>query len=385
VLVASLLPVVGVGAGETVRVGVLGQHIGSNAALGRVYEEAVALALQTINDDQGGVLGKKMEVVLEDSGATPDRAGSALKKLIEVEGVVLSVGETQSQCALAEIEIAEQYRHPLIVAEALADDVTARNSRYVFRAGPSNSGIIQETLMGFITTYAFQRIAMIVEDTNFGQNAAVLIQGELKSRGLSALAVSAPRGTMDLAGIMGTLKDYAPDLIVVLHHGLSLEAVVEQIPSAGFPNPLPLCVSGPSLAGRWGQGGESGKDNNHLILRVERIHPEVDETTDSHALRRIYRDKVGKELTDYRVRSIYDVLLIAADALRRAGGGDSEQLVTALEQTRLTVAGGLVQFGTEPGSYRYHHWEPPLLVVQWQQQRSTVVYPRSIATGVLQR
>jgi branched-chain amino acid transport system substrate-binding protein len=79
------------------------------------------------------------------------------------------------------------------------------------------------------------------------------------------------------------------------------------------------------------------------------------------------------------------VLLIAADALRRAGGGDSEQLVTALEQTRLTVAGGLVQFGTEPGSYRYHHWEPPLLVVQWQQQRSTVVYPRSIATGVLQR
>jgi branched-chain amino acid transport system substrate-binding protein len=384
-LVASLLPLVGVGAEETVRVGVLGQRVGSNPTLGRAYEEAIALALQTINEDQGGVLGKRMEVVFEDSGASPERARSALQKLIAVEGVVLSVGETQSQGALAEIEIAEQYRHPLIVAEALADDVTAKNSRYVFRAGPSNSGVIQETLMGFILENGFQRIAMIVEDTNFGQNAAALIQAELKSRGLPALGVPASPGTLDLAWIMGTIKEYLPDLIVVLHHGLSMEAVVEQMPPAGFPNPLPFCVSGPSLAGRWGQDGENRKDNSHLILRAERIHSEVDETVESHKLRRIYRDKFGKELADYRVRSIYDVLLIAADSLRRAGSGDCEQLVAALEQTHLSVASGVVRFGTEPGSYRYHHWQSPLLMVQWQAQRSTAVYPRSVATGVLQR
>lgn len=384
-LVVILLPVAGACAGESVRVGVLGQRIRSNPALGRVYEEAIALALQTINDDQGGVLGKRLEVVLEDSGASPERAATALQKLIAVEGVVLSVGETQSQSALAEIEIAEQYHHPLIVAEALADDVTGRNFRYVFRAGPSYSGIIQETLMDFIMANGFQRIAMIVEDTNFGENGAALIQVELKSRGLSALAVPAPRGTMDLAGIMGTLKSYLPDLIVVLHHELSLAAIVEHIPSTGFPTPLPLCFSGPSLAGRWGYGGEATADNNPLILRTERIHPDVNETSESQGLRRNYRDKFGKELTDYRVRAIHDVLLIAADAIRRAGGGDSEQLVTALEQTHLTVAGGLVRFGTEPGSYRFHHWQPPLLVLQWQGQGTTVVYPRSLATGALQR
>ncbi len=385
VLVASLLPVVAIGADETVRVGLLGQRIGSNPALGRAYEEAIALALQTINEDQGGILDKKLEVVLEDSGASPERASGALQKLIAVEGVVLSVGETQSQSALAEAQMAEQYRHPLIVAEALADDVTANNSRYVFRAGPSNSGVMQDTLMGFILENGLRRIAMIVEDTNFGQNGAALIEGELRSHGLSALAVLAPRGTMALAGIMGTLKDYLPDLIVVLHHGLDPAAVITQMRAVGFSSPLPLLVSGPSLAGLWEQGGESGQDNSHLILRAARLHPDLDGTSESQKLRQSYRVKFNKELTDYRVRSIYDVLLIAADALRRAGSGDCEQLVAALEQTHLSVAGGVVRFGTEPGSYRYHHWQPPVLMVQWQEQRSTVVYPQTVATGVLQR
>ncbi len=383
-LLAGLLLAGGVGAEESWRVGVLGQRVGSNPALGRAYEEAIALGLQTINEEQGGVLGKKLEVVLEDAGASPERAAAALQKLITVEGVVLSVGETQSQNALMEAEIAERFHHPLIIAEALADDVTARNGRYVFRAGPCNSGIIHDTLMGFVSENGFQRIVMIVEDTNFGQNAASLIEAGLKELGLGVLAVPTSRGTADLAGIVRAFKEFAPDFIVVLHQGLDLTALENQIRAAGLAEPLPLCVYGPSLAGLWADGGASGP-GGHLMLRGARLHPAVDVTEESRKLRRIYRDQFKKELSDYRVRSIYDALLIAADALRRAGSSDCEQLVAALEQTHLAVAGGVVGFGGDLGSYRYHHWQPPVLIVQKQDQQTAVVYPRSLATSALQR
>ena len=82
---------------------------------------------------------------------------------------------------------------------------------------------------------------------------------------------------------------------------------------------------------------------------------------------------------------MFIVLLIAADAIRRAGSTDAELLVAALEQTNLEVAGGTVTFNLQPGSYRYHHWQPPLLIVQRQKGEEEVVYPKQLATGALMR
>jgi len=380
-----LLPAAAMSAEGSLRVGVLGQRTGSNMAIGRAYDEGISLALETINEEQGGVLGKRFEATFEDSGGTPERAAAALNKLITVDGVVMTVGETQSQCALVESEMADRYRHPLLVAEALADEVTARNSRYVFRAGPCNTGIIQDTLMGFISENGFQRIAMIVEDTEFGRNAAPLVEGELKALGLQTLALSVTRGNRDPAAVLSALKDFKPDLTLVLHYAWDMPAFEAQIRAAGFPAPLPLLFSGPSLAGQWSNSGPMGQSGANPTLRAVRLHPSVDFTDASHKLRQDYQRKFGKDLSDYRVRAIYDALLIAADALRRAGSVDCERVVAALEQTRLPVASGVVQFGQELGSYRYHHWQPPLLIVQWQQQQPVVVYPPKAATGNLLR
>jgi branched-chain amino acid transport system substrate-binding protein len=384
-LVGLLLAVPGVRAEGFLRVGVLGPRTGAGMAIGRAYEEGISLALETINEKQGGVLGKRLEVLFEDSGGTPERATAALTKLITVDGVVMSVGETQSQCALVEAELAEHYRHPLLVTDALADEITARGSRFVFRAGPANSEIVHDTLMGFIAESGFQRIAMIAEDTEFGRNAAALIQEALKAQGRGALAVPVARGAGDPAAVLASVKEFAPDMILVLCYGWDMPALGTLIQTAGFAKPPPLLFFGPSLAGLWSNPGAGNQAAGHLTLQATRWHLEVDFTEVSAAFRDAYRSKFRKDVSDFHVRSIYDALLIAADALRRAGGGDNEQLVAALEQTQLPVAGGIARFGSELGSYRYHHWQPPLLIVQWQQQQPVVVYPRAVATGDLQR
>jgi branched-chain amino acid transport system substrate-binding protein len=87
-LAVMLLISVGARAEESLRVGVLGPRTGAGMAIGRAYEEGISLALETINEKQGGVLGKRLEVLFEDSGGTPERATAALTKLITVDGVV---------------------------------------------------------------------------------------------------------------------------------------------------------------------------------------------------------------------------------------------------------------------------------------------------------
>jgi branched-chain amino acid transport system substrate-binding protein len=280
---------------------------------------------------------------------------------------------------------AEHYRHPLLISDALADEITARGSRFVFRASPANSEIIHDTLMGFIGESGLQRIAMIAEDTEFGRNAAALIQEELKALGRGALAVPVARGAGDPAAVLGSVKEFAPDMILVLCYGWDMPALGTLIQTAGFSKPPPLLFLGPSLAGLWSHPEAGNQVAGHLALQAARLHPRVDFTDVSFAFRDAYRNKFGKDVSDYHVRSIHDALLIAADALRRAGSGDNEKLVTALEQTQLPVAGGIARFGSELGSYHYHHWQPPLLIVQWQQQQAVVVYPREVATGDLQR
>ena len=76
---------------------------------------------------------------------------------------------------------------------------------------------------------------------------------------------------------------------------------------------------------------------------------------------------------------------MAADAINRAKSVDPEAIVTALEKTNLEVTTGMVKFGLKSGSYEYHQWMPPMLVVQWQDHEQVVVYPKKAATGTLKK
>ena len=64
---------------------------------------------------------------------------------------------------------------------------------------------------------------------------------------------------------------------------------------------------------------------------------------------------------------------------------DIKKLVEALEKTKLTTTRGVAEFGLEKGGPEYHQWEPPMLVIQWQNKQQVVLYPPEAATGKIKR
>jgi branched-chain amino acid transport system substrate-binding protein len=115
------------------------------------------------------------------------------------------------------------------------------------------------------------------------------------------------------------------------------------------------------------------------------MHEKVELTKLATQFRETYVKDFGKQPTDYKSRSIFDTILIAADAINRAKSTDADKLVQALEDTHLLVTRGVVQFGKQAGGPEYHQWMPPMLVIQWQNKEQVVIYPADAATGKLIR
>jgi len=368
---------------DAIKIGVVGPRTGPAAATGKAFEEGIAIALDHINA-KGGVLGKKLEVVFEDTGGVPEKAASALERLATKEKIPIVVGESHSSSALAEIEVANRYKIPLIICEAWHDDITAKGYKWVFRAGPANSGVVDFYIAPFVKESGFKKVAIVRENSDWGVGIAERTELNMKKMNIPFTTLKVEREGKDFYTELTKLKGENPDIILAYIYGTGLHFFVSQANEVGLsPKALILDGAGPPSLWEsfWKNVGKAGE----LELFMSSMHEKVHLTPTSKKFWDDYKKKYGKDPTDYKTRSIYNVVLVAADAINRAKATDPEALVAALEKTNLEVTTGMVQFGLKQGTYEYHQWMPPMLVVQWQDQKQTVVFPKEAATGALKK
>ena len=386
-VVVLLFGLLGVGtwawAAAAVKIGVVGPRTGPAAATGKAFEEGIALALDAINA-KGGVLGKPLEVIFEDTGGVPEKAASAFERLATREKVPIVVGESHSSSALAEIEKANLYNVPFIICEAWHYDITKKNYKLVFRAGPANSGVVDFYIAPFVKENGFKKVAIVRENSDWGVGIAERTEMDLKGYGIPFVTFKVEGSSKDFYTELTKIKAETPDIVIAYIYGTGLHFFVAQASELGL-SPKCLILDGAGHPSLWPEFWKNAGAAGELELFMSSMHEKVHLTPTSQRFWDDYKKRYGKDPTDYKVRSIYNVILIAADAMNRAKSTDNEALVAALEKTSLEVTTGIVKFGLKPGTYEYHQWMPPMLVVQWQDQKQVVVYPKEAATGTLKR
>ena len=179
ILIGSILAAGPAIAADTIKIGVVGPRTGGAAATGKAFEEGIQLATAYVNA-QGGVLGKNLEIVFEDTAGAPDKAASGFERLVTRDKVVMVLGESHSSAALAEIEVAKRLKVPFIVVEAWADPITAKNYKYVFRAGPSNSGVVGNTIAQWVGYQQFKKAYIVAENTDWGAGHRQTLRGRTR-------------------------------------------------------------------------------------------------------------------------------------------------------------------------------------------------------------
>jgi ABC-type branched-subunit amino acid transport system substrate-binding protein len=176
VIAAILLGIMGAAwAQETIKIGGLFPLTGPLSPYGQEIVKGAQMAIDQINA-AGGVLGKKLELVVKDTATAPDVGRDAAAKMIQLDGVVAIVGALASGVTLAVTSVTVPAQIPLISPSSTSPALTElEDNDYVFRTCPSDAlqGIVQAQLA---KNLGYKKVAIIYVNNAYGKGLANVFQ-----------------------------------------------------------------------------------------------------------------------------------------------------------------------------------------------------------------
>ena len=109
-------------ADDTVTIAVVGPMTGDNAEFGKTFKTAVQIAVDEWNEN-GGVIGKQIEIVDYDDANTSEQAASIAQKLVDDDSISAVIGHFSSGVAMTAAETYAEYNLPLVNASAAHVDL----------------------------------------------------------------------------------------------------------------------------------------------------------------------------------------------------------------------------------------------------------------------
>ena len=186
VLLALAVPAA---AQDTIKIGATEPLSGTFKDIGERYLEGVQFAVKVINEN-GGLLGKKVEVIPIDSELKPDVATRKAQALILKDEVKFFCGGTGSSVGAAMSQLAEKENVIMFTFGMDASSMTGEKcNKNFFRPGGSTDGR-SFALADLIVKKGYQKVAIIAQDYSFGQEAVAAFKKKLVELSPSAKIVA---------------------------------------------------------------------------------------------------------------------------------------------------------------------------------------------------
>jgi branched-chain amino acid transport system substrate-binding protein len=195
---------------DSIKVGWIGAMTGPQAKYGS-YEASI-LAVEDINND-GGINGKKLELVAEDGKCDPKSAVDATNKLIDVDKVKVIIGGHCSPESVAIAPIAEKNKI-IMLASITGTPLLTNMGDYIFRT--SASATVESKLLSNLIKNKFNlsRLAIIYEQTDYARPIAEKMRDEFNKNGGNVILFEAyTPGTSDFRTILTKVNENNIDSI----------------------------------------------------------------------------------------------------------------------------------------------------------------------------
>jgi branched-chain amino acid transport system substrate-binding protein len=154
------------GAQEPIKIGALLAVTGPASFLGAPEARTLEMLVEELNA-KGGLAGRKVQLIVKDTGASPEKAISFAKQLIEEEQVFALVGPATSGETMAVKPIAEESR-TLLLSCAAAESIVNPVARYVFKTAQKDSHAIVKVFQQ-MKKMGVSRIGVLSSNTGFGK------------------------------------------------------------------------------------------------------------------------------------------------------------------------------------------------------------------------
>ncbi len=177
------LALAGLGA-QTIKIGAIFAVTGPAANLGAPEDKTARLFVENLNK-AGGINGKKVTLIVKDSGGSSEKAISFAKQLVEEDEVVAVIGPTTSGESIAIKDYMNKAGVPLVscaAAEAIVEPVM----KYVFKTPQKDSYVVRwafETMKGL----GISKVAVVASNTGFGNGGKTNLEKYASEFGMTVV------------------------------------------------------------------------------------------------------------------------------------------------------------------------------------------------------
>jgi branched-chain amino acid transport system substrate-binding protein len=380
-----LLPWASLAQGQPpLRIGASLSQTGAYAPLAQNQLRGYQLCVRHTND-KGGVLGRRLELAVEDDRSEPAEAARIYEKLVTRDRVDAVLGPYSSPITEAVATLTERHRMAMVAPSAAASSVFRKGRKFVFMVPSSAEGYL-EGLIDMAARRGLRTAAILHEDSIFPRATA---QGALdlaRKRGVSVvLAEAYPRGATDFSAILAKVRAANPDVLGAATYFEDAVAITRQMRASDVnPRMFGVTVGGdlPRFyeelgrtaefvygAAQWEAGLVTMVRGGELVP-VARRYPGAREFVEAHR-----KEFPGADLS-YHTAQGYAACQVFVEAVRRAGslGGDKVR-AAILAMNFNTVYGA---FKVDRDGIQTAH---TMLMFQWQDGRKVIVWPDELAPG----
>ncbi|SEB14042.1 ABC transporter substrate-binding protein [Variovorax sp. YR216] len=310
-LLAPMLAIAAPATGEPVFFGVSGPLTGQNAQYGAQWKAGFDLALDQINAE-GGIHGRPLAYVFEDSQSDPRQAVGLAQKFVNDKRIRIELGDFSSPASMAASPI---YQRAGLVQLGFTNshpDFT-KGGDYVW--SPSISQSDSQPLLAdlAVKTLGFKRVAVLYLNTDWGRTSRDVFVKAAQERGAQVVVAEGYQpDEKDFRSTLVRVRDANPDGLVLISYYPDGALIAGQVRSVGLKQPI--AASGSVYSPKFIELG--GASVNGIFTNTA-FFPEEPRAEVQDFVKR-FQAKYGKEPDAFNAYA-YDAVVIAAAALRQAG------------------------------------------------------------------
>jgi len=222
---------------DTIKIAAILALSGSGQNSGEGARDGILLAVDEVNT-WGGIDGKKIELIIEDSKTDPEESKEMFDKIESIHHPVLYLS-TQSNIALALGPLAQEHQVVLFCMLATASKIT-ENREWVFRYWPTAEAEVPP-ILSILEKLKVKKLGVLYHDDEFGRSLLELTQKEFKKTG----------GNIETEGFVADLADLKESIaklsdmegIYIIGYWSSIKKIIMQLKEANYKGII-LTVSG---------------------------------------------------------------------------------------------------------------------------------------------
>jgi branched-chain amino acid transport system substrate-binding protein len=316
---------------KTLKIGAIFSVTGPASFLGAPEAKTARMLVEKLNA-AGGVNGQKIELVLKDSGGSPEKAVSFAKQLIEEDKVLAIIGPSTSGETMQIKAICEENK-TILISCAAAEVIVNPVAKHVFKTPQKDSQAIT-WIYRTMKDKGISKIAVLTGNDGFGAAGKKQLEEIAKTSGIEVLVNEVyDKAATDLTDILTKVKgtpgvqavvnwSIVPAQSIVAKNMKQLGMAVPLFQSHGFANRKYVEQAGVAAEGTLFPAGQ---------LMV------IDDLADSHPQKQVlaaYKkdyEALYKEDVSAFGGYAHDALMIVVEAVKKAGTADSAKVRDAIE------------------------------------------------------